>query len=148
MDVCRDAVYRGFWRAALKAASGLFETQYVLGHMLEAEDILFLDCWGDGFGSQGHRPDLHGAYGAGGQEGFGNGFGNGAGWANANGLGDGLGWGDSWGTGDNHGSGYASEDGNSNGHNVSRPGVPELVVEGFAISHGPRGDPVRARAYA
>ena len=53
MDTCRDSIYRRQWRRALKAASGVVQVQYVLGHMLEAKGWAKPDGFGSGFQADG-----------------------------------------------------------------------------------------------
>jgi hypothetical protein len=94
----RDLIYLKQWRMALRSASGIVETHYVLGHMLDVKSPL--------------RRSSEGSF-------HGNGFGQGNGNGNGNGEvarwreyvdGDGENGGDIWGMGggDLHGNGHGS----------------------------------------
>ena len=97
MDACRDFVYLRQWAKALKAASGIVQVHYVLGHMMGNPIKLFRD--GDGWGGGSLTP---GGNGGGGVVG-------GSGDVSANGPGNGNGSAihpDDGGVGDGTGDGY------------------------------------------
>jgi hypothetical protein len=99
MEVCRDLVYLKQWKLALRAASDLFETEYVFGHMLDANLRLTPD---------GNTCPYHPYVGN-----DGNANGDSAGW----GTGDGNGNSNGFAGGDGDGDSDGSKDGNGNGNN-------------------------------